>query len=215
MDFRLPIYRREVFLRFYEFHLKYKLHPGAVYFAMPWLAKYFNMSKEQKLWTAFINGCSQNIVTTYMIFQKFPTIKDLDIDKLDSWWNDNHQKFKSGSGWDTDRKYFKIGKTGFPVCVKSYKDQVDKFGSQTALFDHLINTEDKYKNFEKTWDYEQLRKQYVEERRNNKDHKYYRPLWNGVSPGMWEDQDWYDYLKAHNMEDPYKKEAAASLEDFF
>jgi len=32
---------------------------------------------------------------------------------------------------------------------------------------------------------------------------------------MWEDQEWYDYLKAHNMEDPYKKEAAASLEDFF
>ena len=153
MDFRNPIYRREVFLRFYEFHLKHKSHPGAVYFAMPWLAKYFNMSKEQKLWTAFINGCSQNIVTTYMILQKFPSIKDLDIDKLDSWWNDNHQKFKAGSGWDTDRKYFKIGKTGFPACVKSYKDQVDKFGSQTALFDSLQNTGDKYKNFERTWDY--------------------------------------------------------------
>jgi len=67
----------------------------------------------------------------------------------------------------------------------------------------------------KSWDYEQLRKQYVEERRNNKDHKYYRPLWNGVSPGMWEDQEWYDYLKAHNMEDPYKKEEIASLELFF
>ena len=89
MDFREPRYRREVFLRFYEYHLKYKSHPGAVYFAMPWLANYFNMNEEQKLWTAFINGCSQNIVTTYMILQKFPTIKDLDIDKLDSWWNDN------------------------------------------------------------------------------------------------------------------------------
>jgi hypothetical protein len=88
-----------------------------------------------------------------MILQKFPSIKDLDIDKLDSWWNDNHQKFKAGSGWDTDRKYFKIGKTGFPACVKSYKDQVDKFGSQTALFESLQNTGDKYKNFERTWDY--------------------------------------------------------------
>jgi len=153
MDFRRPIYRREVFLRFYEFHLKNKSHPGAVYFAMPWLAKHFNMDKEQKLWTAFVNGCSQNIVTTYMILQKFPTIKDLDIDKLDSWWNDNHQKFKAGSGWDTDRKYFKIGKTGFPACVQAYKNQVDKFGSQAALFEHLQNTGDKYKNFERTWDY--------------------------------------------------------------
>ena len=31
LDFRLPKYRREVFLRFYEFHDKYKGHAGAVY----------------------------------------------------------------------------------------------------------------------------------------------------------------------------------------
>lgn len=67
----------------------------------------------------------------------------------------------------------------------------------------------------KSWEYEMLRKQYVEERRQNKDHKFYRPLWNGVSPGMWEDQEWYDYMKKHNMPDPYAKEAAASLDAFF
>lgn len=67
----------------------------------------------------------------------------------------------------------------------------------------------------KSWDYENLRKQYVEERRANKDHPLQRPLWNGVSPGMWEEKEWFDYLKAHNMEDPYGKEASASLEDFF
>lgn len=67
----------------------------------------------------------------------------------------------------------------------------------------------------KSWDYEQLRKQYVEERRANRDHKLWRPLWNGVSPGMWEDKEWFDYMKAHNMPDPYAKEAAASLDAFF
>ena len=67
----------------------------------------------------------------------------------------------------------------------------------------------------KSWDYENLRKQYVYERHLNKDHKYYRPLWNGVSPGMWEEQEWYDYMAAHNMPDPYGKKAAANLEDFF
>ena len=67
----------------------------------------------------------------------------------------------------------------------------------------------------KSWDYEMLRKQFVEERRTNKDHKLQRPLWNGVSPGMWEDQEWYDYMKKHNMPDPYAKEAAASLDAFF
>lgn len=153
LDFRLPEYRREVFLRFYEYHLKHRSHPGGVYFAFPWLAKYKNMTMEDKLWIAFINGCSQNIVTSSLIYEKFPTLNGLDIDELDSWWNIVHNKFKAGSGWDSDRKYFKIGKTGFPNCVKSYKSNVDKFGSQEALFNSLCNTNDKYKNFENTWDY--------------------------------------------------------------
>jgi hypothetical protein len=121
MDFREPRYRREVFLRFYEYHLKYKTHPGGVYFALPWLANKFNMDMETKLWTAFINGCSQNIVTTYLILQQFPSYKNIDLDKLDNWWEATQHKFRSGFGWDTDRKYFKRGKTGFPNCVRSYK----------------------------------------------------------------------------------------------
>ncbi len=66
-----------------------------------------------------------------------------------------------------------------------------------------------------SFEYEALRKQYVEDRRLNKEHKLHRPLWNGVSPGMWEDQEWYDYLHAHGMKDPYGKDAVASLEGFF
>ena len=153
MDFRRPIYRREVFLRFYEFHLKYNSHPGAVYFAFPWLADKLKMDMETKLWFAFINGCSQNIVTTYIIFQKYPNLKEVKLEQLSSWWSDNQHKFKAGSGWDTDRKYFKYGKTGFPNCVASYKENVDKFGTQVDMFNELNNTSDKYKNFEKTWDY--------------------------------------------------------------
>jgi hypothetical protein len=66
-----------------------------------------------------------------------------------------------------------------------------------------------------SWEYEHLRKQYVEDRRMNKNHSLYRPLWNGVSPGMWEEQEWYDYLHAHNMKDPYGKDELANLESFF
>lgn len=67
----------------------------------------------------------------------------------------------------------------------------------------------------KSWEYENLRKQYVEDRRLNKDHKLQRPLWNGISPGMWEDKEWYDYMKAHSIDDPYGKSEQSNLEDFF
>jgi hypothetical protein len=66
-----------------------------------------------------------------------------------------------------------------------------------------------------SWEYELLRKRFVDERRLNKDHPLWRPLWNGVSAGMWEEQEWYDYMKSHGVENPYKKEKKATLEDFF
>ena len=67
----------------------------------------------------------------------------------------------------------------------------------------------------KSYDYEILRRQYVDERRLNKDHRLWKPLWNGVSPGMWEDKEWYDYLHAHGMKDPYGGGEAASISGFF
>ncbi|CAB4162898.1 2OGFeDO, oxygenase domain containing protein [uncultured Caudovirales phage] len=66
----------------------------------------------------------------------------------------------------------------------------------------------------KSYEYEALRKQYVDERRLNKNHKFWRPLWNGVSPNMWGDQEWYAYLHKHNMKDPYGKDEKADLGDW-
>jgi len=45
--------------------------------------------------------------------------------------------------------------------------------------------------------YEDHRYNYVESRRKNKEHPLQRKLWNGISPGMWEEQEWYDYLEKH------------------
>ena len=63
----------------------------------------------------------------------------------------------------------------------------------------------------KSWEYENLRKQYVDERHLDKAHKYYRPLWNGVSPNMWFEQEWYDYMEKHGVKDPYAKPKPATL----
>jgi hypothetical protein len=63
----------------------------------------------------------------------------------------------------------------------------------------------------KSWDYENLRKQFVDERRLNKDHKLQRPLWNGVSEDMWKQQEWYDYMDKHNIVDPYAEKKGATI----
>lgn len=74
--------------------------------------------------------------------------------------------------------------------------------------------------------YEDCRYDFVESRRLNKEHpgQFYedgsmRHLWNGVSPGMWESQEWYDYCEQKLGRDEllkYHPEAYKnSLEEFF
>ena len=71
------------------------------------------------------------------------------------------------------------------------------------------------------WEYEQTREQFVIDRRMDRNHKFYRPLWNGVSPGMWTSREWYDFCTekgGSDMLNKYHPEAnvvASSLEDFF
>ena len=44
--------------------------------------------------------------------------------------------------------------------------------------------------------YEDCRYDFIESRRTNKDHPLQRKQWNGVSPGMWEDKEWYNYCES-------------------
>jgi hypothetical protein len=70
-------------------------------------------------------------------------------------------------------------------------------------------------------EYEDHRFNYVEQRRKNKEHPLQRKLWNGISPGMWDEQEWYTYLESvggKEMVAKYHPEAynkASTLEDLF
>lgn len=101
MDYRSPKYRREVFHRFYEYHLKYKAHAGCVYYIMPHLAK--EWSPEQKYWFAYLNGCTQNPCTTWVLFNQFPDLSQAGTKKWSDWINANYKRLE----FDTDRRYHK------------------------------------------------------------------------------------------------------------
>jgi Oxygenase domain of the 2OGFeDO superfamily len=69
-------------------------------------------------------------------------------------------------------------------------------------------------------EYEDCRYDFVESRRLNKEHPEQRELWNGVSAGMWESEEWYDYLRTNMGEETLLKyhpesKKASSLEEFF
>jgi hypothetical protein len=69
-------------------------------------------------------------------------------------------------------------------------------------------------------EYEDSRYDFVEHRKNDKEHLEQRPLWNGVSAGMWESKEWYDFCEKKLGRDEllkYHPEAKEqqSLEEFF
>ena len=70
-------------------------------------------------------------------------------------------------------------------------------------------------------EYEDHRYNYVESRRKNKEHRLQRRLWNGISEGMWEEQEWYDYLEKNGGREMVEKyhpkayEKISTLEDLF
>lgn len=139
MDFRRPEYRREVFLRFYEFHLENRSHPGCVYYVMPWLVKTHVLTAEEKLWLAFLNGNTQNIVTSWEIFKRFPNCSTVG---LKAWFDKNYAKL----AWDTDRRYHK---KDFVKAVECYEGLVG--GSQKDFFGRSAGISEE-KRFNVLWD---------------------------------------------------------------
>lgn len=100
-DYRLPEHRREAFLAFYRFHLEYKSHPGCVYSLLPAIAGAFNLDENQKAWLVWLNGNTQNVVTSMLLLEAAPRPEDWA--KAVDFWNDNFKLLE----WDTDRRHQK------------------------------------------------------------------------------------------------------------
>ena len=71
-----------------------------------------------------------------------------------------------------------------------------------------------------SWEYENCRYDFVEQRRKNPEHPMQRKLWNGVSEGMWTSDEWYDYCREKLGDEiliKYHPESmkSGSLDEFF
>jgi hypothetical protein len=150
-DFRLPENRKDIFFTAYEFHLKFKTMPGLVYGYLPYLADKLDWSEEDKLWFAFLNGNTQNPSTSWIIFNKFPSITDLDIDEFESWYfseiNSNGKLVWQMLPIDMDRRHFR---NKIHLSIKAYKENLNG-KSQEDFFKSLTDTKDKFTNFRKLW----------------------------------------------------------------
>ena len=127
-DYRLKENRAHYFTKLYEMNLLYGVMPGLVYLYMPELAKKYRWDTEQRLWFAFLNGNTQNPITSLRIFELFPEPPKTkqELASIGEWFNDHWDTLS----FDTDRRY---GKRDFPKAVQSYCRMIYEYGTQENL----------------------------------------------------------------------------------
>ena len=86
-------------------NLRYGVLPGLVYLYMPLLARQHSWDDETKLWFAFLNGNTQNPITSMQIMEQLPECPKADDELTDftEWFNEGWKQLQ----FDTDRKYQK------------------------------------------------------------------------------------------------------------
>lgn len=115
-DLRLPEHRREVFLRFYRWSVRYRSFPGGVHYVLPYLAQELKLDLEQRYWLAWLNANTQNPVTSLLLLDAAPRMQD--HEKAIAFWRTHYRMLD----WDTDRRYHKAR---FEDAVRGYVKAVD------------------------------------------------------------------------------------------
>lgn len=129
LDYRKPENRGKYFTQLYTMNLEHKVMPGLVYLYFPELASRLNLTEEQKLWFATLNGFTQNPITTLRMFDQLPNLPtEAELVKFDKWFNENWETLN----FDSDRLK---NKRNTVVGIRSYVELVKEYGSQVKLWD--------------------------------------------------------------------------------
>ena len=127
-DYRLRENRTEYFDALYNVNLKYGVMPGLVYLYMPELAKRYSWDVEDKLWFAFLNGMTQNPITSLRLMYELPQVPPAGstLNKFTDWFDKNWENLQ----YDTDRRYQKKDTID---AIKSYANLLGNFNSQEEM----------------------------------------------------------------------------------
>lgn len=116
MDHRDPSAREATFLASWEFHLRYRTHPGCVYHLLPGIAEHYDLDEDGRAWLAWLNGNTQNPVTSMLLLEASGG-SIAGWEKAVAFWNEHFRALE----WDTDRRH-----------------QKSKFGEATEGFAALV-----------------------------------------------------------------------------
>jgi len=195
--------RKQDFINWYKWSLSIKDCDPAIYMTN-YLFDRFEHNREQKLWISWIYGTTYFLPTTWVIWNEFPDMKLVGLDRLKDWNNENYKRLR----YQTDTKW---NKGHLPAQFESYKKWVGDRTQHEAFYSGFIegspklNFKNLYQevktNFHKfgrysTWFYLQTLKQcckfpiepdslMLDDYDGSRSHR------NGLCMALGED-DWYD-----------------------
>ena len=149
--------------------------------------------------------------TTLTINRDFRTAAHRDVGDLCESWetHENPRGFSNLLVLDNGKNY-----NGFYLCFPEFRVAADiRAGDLIMMNAHRIHSNSPSFDYEEGFErmsvvmyfresmlncgskkYEETRKRFVYSRRDNKDHHLWHTGWNGVSPNMWETEEWANFL---------------------
>ena len=141
MDYRLEQNRREAFIRWYAWSLKYDDCDPAVW-ATNYLNKRYEHNDEQKLWLCWLYGNTYQLPTAWVLMNEFPDFELATVDRTTQWNTTNYKRLR----YQTDTKW---NKGHLPTMFESYQKYI---GNQTQRekIESLYGNNEK-ENFDNLW----------------------------------------------------------------
>lgn len=122
--------RKETFTKWYRWSLSIKDCDPAISMTN-YLFRRFEHNKEQQLWIAWIYGTTYHLPTTWVIWNEFPDMELVGVDRLQKWNNDNYKRLR----YQTDTKW---NKGHLPQQFISYKNWVGDRSQQESFYKGFV-----------------------------------------------------------------------------
>ena len=142
MDYREKQNRREAFIRWYAWSLKYDDCDPAVW-ATNYLNKRYEHNTEQKLWLCWLYGNTYYLPTAWVLMNEFPDFELATVDRMEQWNTANYKRLR----YQTDTKW---NKGHLPSMFDSYQKFIGNKTQREVLESYYGDTEEQ--SFSNLWE---------------------------------------------------------------
>lgn len=141
MDYRLNENRREAFIRWYAWSLKYDDCDPAVW-CTNYLHKRYEHNDEERIWFAWLYGNTYQLPTAWVLKNEFPDFELATVDRITQWNTANYKRLR----YQTDTKW---NKGHLPAMFESYQKFIGDRSQREVLESYYGYTEED--NFDNLW----------------------------------------------------------------